>query len=63
VKGAYQEYEAGIWQQPAPQGSENGVQPVQHRLLRSAVGLWLIEKYDFVGKLWVVRAREEPDGR
>jgi len=60
LKGAYQQSEPGVWKQPAPQGSERGA---QHRLLRSSVGLWVIEKYNFEGKVWSVRAREEPDGR
>jgi len=60
LKGAYQQCEPGVWKQPAPQGSEKGA---QHRLLRSSVGLWVIEKYNFEGKAWSVRAREEPDGR
>jgi len=60
LKGAYQECEPGVYKQPAPQGSERGA---QHRLLKSAVGLWLIEKYSLEQKAWNVRAREEPDGR
>jgi len=60
LKGAYQQCEPGVYKQPAPQGSERGA---QHRLLRSTVGLWLIEKYNFEEKAWSVRAREEPDGR
>jgi len=60
LKGAYQQCEPGVYKQPAPQGSERGA---QHRLLRSTVGLWLIEQYCFDEKAWNVRAREEPDGR
>jgi len=60
LKGAYQQCEPGVYKQPAPQGSERGA---QHRLLKSTVGLWLIEKYSFEEKEWNIRAREEPDGR
>jgi len=60
LKGAYQQCQPGVYKQPAPQGSEKDA---QHRLLKSTVGLWLIEKYSFEEKAWNVRAREEPDGR
>jgi len=48
LKGAYQQSEPGVWKQPAPQESERGA---QHRLVRSSVGLWVIEKYNFDGKV------------
>merc|ERR1719285_1290032 len=60
LKGAYQENEQGVYRQPKPQGSEPGI---QHRLLKSSVGLWVIEKYNFERETWGACACEQTEGQ
>jgi len=60
LKGAYQEHEQGVYRQPKPQGSEPGI---QHRLFKSSLGLWVIEKYDFDHGTWGTCVSEQADGR
>jgi hypothetical protein len=60
MKGAYQEREQGVYEQPKPKGCEPRM---QHRLLKNSMGLWRIEKYDSSLGVWSVVARELLDGR
>merc|ERR1719285_457276 len=60
LKGAYQENEQGVYRQPKPQGGEPGI---QHRLLKSSVGLWVIEKYNFERETWGACACEQTEGQ
>jgi len=59
LKGAYEEYERGVFRQPKSQKKGEGI---QHRLLKGSVGQWVIEKYDFKSQLWCPRAEVQKDG-
>jgi len=59
LKGAYQEVNPGVYLQTPPQENEPGV---QHRLMRSSLGLWNIEEYNVEQDQWVMCAEELPYG-
>jgi len=59
LKGAYQEVSAGVYSQPPPQENEPGM---QHRLLKSNIGLWMIEEYNREGDVWSPCIQELPYG-
>jgi len=58
-KGAYQEVEQGVYLQTPPKENEPGV---QHRLSRSAQGLWILEKYVTKQDQWVLCTQELHNG-
>jgi len=60
IKGAYQESSPGVYDQPAPEWNEPGV---QHRLRRKNLDLWIIEEYDSEQHIWRACAQELPYGR
>jgi len=59
LKGAYQEVNPGVYLQTPPQENEPGL---QHRLMRSSLGLWTIEEYNAEQDHWVMCAEELPYG-
>lgn len=59
LKGAYQECESGVYEQPIP---HSRFRRGHHRLLRGSFGLWVLEIYDVEKKVWNVRAQQTPDG-